>query len=53
MAYLAESMWPGEHLLLYWAMMLVMVDKSGLVWVESQLRELTYSWRVLLRDSRS
>jgi len=54
MAYLAESMWLGEHLLLYWAIMLVMVDKSGLVvWVESQFREALYSWRILLRDSQS
>jgi len=53
MAYLAESIWPGEHLLLYCAIMLVMVDKSGRVWVESQFREPTYSWRVLLRASRS
>jgi len=53
MTYLVESIWSGEHLLLCWVNMLVMVDKSGRVWVESQFREPTYSWRVLLRDSRS
>ena len=52
-AYLTESVWPGEQLLLYWEMMLVMVAKSGRVWQLSQFNEPTYSCRALLRAWRS
>ena len=53
MVYLTESIWPGEQLLLYWDMMLVMVARSGRVWQLSQFNEPTYSCRALLRDWRS
>ena len=48
MAYLHASMWPGEHLWLYCARILVMVERSGGVWVLIQLRDPTSSWRFLL-----
>ena len=53
MTYLAASMCPGEELAQYCAMMLVIVERSGLVWVASQLRLPMYSWRVLFSLARS
>ena len=35
MTYVAASTCPGEHLELYWAMILVMVDMSSLVWLKA------------------
>ena len=45
-------MCPGEHFVLYCAMMFVMVDRSGHVCVDNQLRLPAYSWRSLFNLAR-
>ena len=53
MAYLAASMCPGEHFVLYCAMILVIVARSGHVCVDNQLRQLENSWRSLFKEACS
>ena len=47
MTYLVTLIWPGEQFELYCAMILVIVEMSSLVFVLSQFRLPTYSWRAL------
>ena len=49
----AASIWPGDGLALYLAIMLVIVAISGRVWVDNQFRDPTYLRRICISFSFS